>query len=45
MLLQLMSPTLLLLVAVVQPLQMAGLTRRQAMKRTLHETRGQERND
>jgi hypothetical protein len=37
--------TLLLLVqAVVQPLQMAGLTSHQATKRTLRETRGQERN-
>jgi hypothetical protein len=46
LLLQLLSPTLLLLVqAVVQPLQMARLTSHRTTKRTLRETRRQERND
>ena len=43
LLLQLLSPTLQLLVqAVVQPLQMARLTSHRTAKRTLHETRRQE---
>jgi hypothetical protein len=46
LLLQLLSSTLLLLVqAVVQPLQMARLTSHRTVKRTLRETRRQERND
>jgi predicted deacetylase len=46
LLLQLLSSTLLLLVqAVVQPLQMAILTNHRTAKRTLRETRRQERND
>jgi hypothetical protein len=45
LLLQLLSPTLLLLVqAVVQPLQMAGLAGHRTTKQTPRETRGQERN-
>jgi hypothetical protein len=46
LLLQLLSSTLLLLVqAVVQPLQMARLTGHWTTKWTLRETRRQERND
>ena len=46
LLLQLLSLMLLLLVqAVVQPLQMARLSSHQTTKRTLHETRRKERND
>jgi hypothetical protein len=46
LLLQILSPTLLLLVqAVVQPLQMARLTSHRTAKRKLRETRRQERND
>jgi hypothetical protein len=46
LLLQHLSSTLLLLVqAVVQPLQMTRLTSHRTMKRTLRETRRQERND
>jgi hypothetical protein len=46
LLLQLLSPMLLLLVqAVVQPLQIARLTSHWTTKQTLRETRRQERND
>jgi hypothetical protein len=46
LLLQLLAPTLLLLMqAVVQPLQMARLTSHRTTKRTLRETRRHERND
>jgi hypothetical protein len=46
LLLQLLSPTLLLLgQVVVQPLQMARLTSHRMAKQTLRETRRQERND
>jgi hypothetical protein len=46
LLLQLLSSTLLLLVqVVVQPLQVARLTSHRTPKRTLRETRRQERND
>jgi hypothetical protein len=46
MLLQLLSLTLLLLVlAMVQPLQVARLTSHQTAKQTLSETRRQERDD